>query len=119
MSHPGEPPAKKLTPVKVRKVEWVRKVKAAAKQGLHRAIINLLVVEEKIDRALRSARDKVVDLRRVTAEAHPSEEMSGVRICKSHCYHSQDLRDPLLNLLVGDVHWSCATPIHMTSVFYC
>src|SRR5687768_629999 len=88
--HSGEPPAQELASVKLRKVEGVRKVKTAAKQILHLAIVTLLIIEEEVDRALTPARGNIIDFRWTSSEAHPSHKMSGVVIRnRCHLYHSR------------------------------
>ena len=79
--HPGEPPSLKLASIEPGKVERVRKIKTASKQIIHRPIVDLLIVDQEVDRAIPPPQRYVIDLTRAPAVAHPSEEMSGLIVC--------------------------------------
>src|SRR5688572_28425483 len=77
VNHSREPPALQFTAIKFREVIRVREIEAALNQTIERGIINLLVIDEEINRALAPASCKSVNLFRAAAESHPSEQMSG------------------------------------------
>src|SRR2546428_13897799 len=81
ISHPGEPPSLKLAPIEPGKVERVRKIKTAPQQVVHRAIVDLFIVDQNVDRALPAAGSEITDFFRASAKAHPSEKMSGFIVC--------------------------------------
>src|SRR5262245_6768556 len=82
-SHPGEPPSQKLAAIEVWKVKRVGKVKAASQQLLHLAIVDLLVVDERIDGAFAAAQHCGFDFIRIPTEARPPEQMSCIIVCQS------------------------------------
>src|SRR5882724_6535189 len=81
IGHSGEPPSQKLASIEPGKVGRVRKIKTAPQQVVHRAIVDLFIVDQKVDRALPPAGSNVVDFVRAPAKAHPSEEVSGFIVC--------------------------------------
>src|SRR5258706_16332114 len=99
ISHSGEPPSLKLASIEPRKVERVRKIKTAPQQVVHRAIVDLFIVDQKVDRALPPAGSNVVDFVRAPAKAHSSQEVSGFIVCDTH--HLSGL---LTNLREGQPH---------------
>src|SRR4051794_13382900 len=76
--HSREPPAADLAVVDGIVVHWRRqKIEALYEQVIHRLIVYLAIINQVVNGSLPPAQNEIINLCRIAAEAHASQQVSG------------------------------------------
>src|ERR1044071_4517074 len=91
VDHAGEPPALQLGAIEAKRIARVGKIEARFEQVIHLAVIDLLMIDEVIDRALAPARGEVIDVVSVAAKPGAAKQVRRLVKCES-CHKLPSVR---------------------------